>query len=222
MKGIIMQNFFKFLFMLCIYIIPIEFINAQDNVEERENMVEVRQTAMQAMWARLDRLSTLIAQPGDTITSSDGSSIVIGSQNSTDPIEYYALIHGKEATQDASEINSLLAQVEKFWPNNTSIHHVDYTNAEQLIWLIPEAFERYYTDALIASENLNKSFSTKDNEKIKRSVCMLALSCGRCHGAFRKVRWDNLRKEGRGWTGSYEACWTYRNEITLNSSAIRN
>ena len=160
MKGIIMQNFFKFLFMLCIYIIPIEFINAQDNIADRENMVEVRQTAMQAMWARLDRLSTLIAQPGDTITSSDGSSIVIGSQNSTDPIEYYALIHGKEATQDASEINSLLSQVEKFWTNNTSIHHVDYTNAEQLIWLIPEAFERYYTDALIASENLNKSFST--------------------------------------------------------------
>ena len=166
-------------------------------------MVEVRQTAMQAMWVRLDRLSTLIAQPGDTITSSDGSSIVVGSQNSTDPIEYYALIHGKEASQDASEINDLLAQVEKFWPNNTSVHHVNYTNAEQLVWLIPEAFERYYTDAIIASDNLNKSFSSKNSEKIKRSVCMLALSCGRCHGAFRKVRWDNLRKEGRGWTGNY-------------------
>ena len=51
---------------------------------------------------------------------------------------------------------------------------------------------------------------------------MLALSCGRCHAAFRKVRFDNLRKEGRGWTGNYNACWEYKNEVTINSTAIRN
>ena len=184
-------------------------------------MVEVRQTAMQAMWLRLDRLSTLIAQPGDIVTSSDGSAIVIGSENKTEPREYYTLIHGKDPSQDAQEIYNLLSQVENFWPNNTSIHHVGYTNAEQLVWLIPEAFKRYYTDSIIASQNLNKSFESKDEDRIKRSVCMLALSCGRCHGAFRKVKFDNLRLEGRGWTGNYETCWSYRNEITVNASAIR-
>ena len=30
-----------------------------------------------------------------------------------------------------------------------------------------------------------------------------------------------LRQEGRGWTGSYESCWMYKNEITLDSTSIR-
>ena len=221
MKGVIMQNFFKILFFISVYFFPVNLGFTQDNIEEKENMVEVRQTAMQAMWLRLDRLSTLIAQPGDIVTSSDGSAIVIGSENKTEPTEYYTLIHGKDPSQDAQEIYNLLSQVENFWPNNTSIHHVDYTNAEQLVWLIPEAFKRYYTDSIIASQNLNKSFESKDEDRIKRSVCMLALSCGRGHGAFRKVKFDNLRLEGRGWTGNYETCWSYRNEITVNASAIR-
>ncbi len=221
MKGVIMQNFFKILFFISVYFFPVNLGFTQDNIEEKENMVEVRQTAMQAMWLRLDRLSTLIAQPGDIVTSSDGSAIVIGNENKTEPREYYTLIHGKDPSQDAQEIYNLLSQVENFWPNNTSIHHVGYTNAEQLVWLIPEAFKRYYTDSVIASQNLNKSFESQDENRIKRSVCMLALSCGRCHGAFRKVKFDNLRLEGRGWTGNYETCWSYRNEITVNSSAIR-
>ncbi len=221
MKGVIMQNFFKILFFISVYFFPVNLGFTQDNIEEKENMVEVRQTAMQAMWLRLDRLSTLIAQPGDIVTSSDGSAIVIGSENKTEPREYYTLIHGKDPSQDAQEIYNLLSQVENFWPNNTSIHHVGYTNAEQLVWLIPEAFKRYYTDSVIASQNLNKSFESQDENRIKRSVCMLALSCGRCHGAFRKVKFDNLRLEGRGWTGNYETCWSYRNEITLDASAIR-
>ncbi len=45
-----------------------------------------------------------------------------------------------------------------------------------------------------ASKNLNNAFNEQDPEGIKRSVCMLALSCGRCHAAFRKVRFDNLKK----------------------------
>jgi len=215
-----MQNLIKFMFIFFLYLFSINISFAQDG--DNTNIVDVRQAAMQAMWARLDRLSTLIAQPGDVVTSSDGSTIVIGEDNNTKPTEYYALVHGREAKQDALEISSLLSQVENFWKDNTSIHHVEYTNAETLIWLIPEAFKRYYTDAVIASENLNKSFNSEETTKIQRSVCMLALSCGRCHGGFRKVRFDNLRKEGRGWTGNYESCWVYRNEITVDSSAIRN
>jgi len=184
-------------------------------------MVDVRQQAMQAMWSRLDRLSTLVAAPGDTVTSSDGSTIVIGNKNKTNPLETYALIHAKEAKQDALEISNLLTQVEDFWPLHTSVVHVKSTNAERLVWILPDAFNRYYTDSVIASKNLNESFNTNDNSKIKRSVCMLALSCGKCHSAFRKVRFDNLKKEGRGWTGSYLACWKYKNELILNSSAIR-
>ena len=75
--------------------------------------------------------------------------------------------------------------------------------------------------SLIKAENLELSLSSEDDEKIRRSVCMLALSCGRCHAAFRKVRYSNLRKEGRGWTGNYESCWKYKNEITLDSTSIR-
>ncbi len=189
--------------------------------DQKQTMVDVRQQAMQAMWTRLERLATLIALPGDSVTTSDGSTIIISNQNNIEPLETYALIHAKEAEQDAKEISNLLTQVENFWPRHTSIAHVKSTNAERLVWIIPEAFSRYYTDAVYASKNLNNSFKNKEAEDIKRSVCMLALSCGRCHAAFRKVRFDNLRKEGRGWTGNYAACWSYKNEVTLNSSAIR-
>lgn len=216
-----MKIIFNAFIAIFLYLITVNVCLADATAEEKQTMVDVRQQAMQAMWSRLDRLSTLIAEPGDTVTTSDGSTIVIGNQNKTEPLETYALIHAKEAKQDALEISGLLKQVENFWPMHTSVAHVNSTNAERLVWLIPEAFSRYYTDSVIASDNLNEAFEDNNGSKIKRSVCMLALSCGRCHSAFRKVRFDNLRKEGRGWTGSYNTCWTYRNEITLNSSAIR-
>ncbi len=196
-------------------------LSVQANSQEGDSIVDIRQQAMQAIWERLDRLSTLIARPGDIIATSDGSSIVIGSNEETSTAETYALVQGREALQDASEITDLLKQVKDFWPENTSAAHIDYTSAETLVWLIPEAFKRYYMDAVFASENLEISLNNGDNEKIRRSVCMLSLSCGRCHAAFRKVRFDNLRKEGRGWTGSYASCWMYRNEITLDSTSIR-
>ena len=175
---------------------------------------------MQAMWERLDRLSTLIARPGDIIATSDGSSIVIGNSE-TRTTETYALIQGREASQDATEIANYLKQVKDFWPENTSNAHIKSTSAETLVWLIPDAFKRYYMDAVIASENLEISLTEDDSEKIRRSVCMVSLSCGRCHAAFRKVRYDNLRKEGRGWTGNYASCWMYANEITLDTTSIR-
>tara|TARA_B100000579_G_C22749720_1_gene813383 strand:+ start:530 stop:1174 length:645 start_codon:yes stop_codon:yes gene_type:complete len=206
------------LITLFIFISPIKFTFAED---EKQTMVDVRQQAMQAMWTRLDRLATLIALPGDAVTSSDGSTIIISNQNKMEPLETYSLIHAREAEQDGIEIYNLLSQVEDFWPRKTSVAHVKSTNAERLVWIIPEAFNRYYSDAVHASRNLNKAFEEENPESIKRSVCMLALSCGRCHAAFRKVRFDNLKKEGRGWTGNYTACWSYKNEVTLNSSAIR-
>ena len=206
--------------LIATYII-LSSINISLAEDEKQTMVDVRQQAMQAMWTRLERLATLIALPGDAVTTSDGSTIIISNQNNLEPLETYSLIHAREAAQDGIEIADLLTQVENFWPRHTSIAHVKTTNAEKLVWIIPEAFERYYTDSVHASKNLNKAFSEKDPENIKRSVCMLALSCGRCHGAFRKVRFDILKKEGRGWTGSYSACWSYKNEVTLNSTAIR-
>mgnify|MGYP001183315107 FL=1 len=196
-------------------------VNASYAEDEKQTMVDVRQQAMQAMWTRLERLATLIALPGDSVTSSDGSTIIISNQNNIEPLETYSLIHAREAEQDGLEIYNLLTQVENFWPRHTSVANVKSTNAERLVWIIPDAFNRYYTDAVYASQNLNTAFKDKDAENIKRSVCMLALSCGRCHAGFRKVRFDNLRKEGRGWTGNYNACWSYKNEVTLNSTAIR-
>ena len=216
-----MKSIYIIFISLALLIITISVSYADPTYDEKQTMVDVRQQAMQAMWSRLDRLSTLVAAPGDTVTSSDGSTIVIGNKNKTNPLETYALIHAKEAKQDALEISNLLTQVEDFWPLHTSVAHVESTNAERLVWILPDAFNRYYTDSVIASKNLNESFNTNDNSKIKRSVCMLALSCGKCHSAFRKVRFDNLKKEGRGWTGSYLACWKYKNELILNSSAIR-
>ena len=207
--------------ILIIVFIILTSINFSFANDEKQTMVDVRQQAMQAMWTRLERLATLIALPGDAVTSSDGSTIIISNQNNIEPLETYSLIHAREAEQDSREISNLLTQVEEFWPRRTSVAHVKSTNAERLVWIIPEAFNRYYTDAVYASKNLNKAFNEKDPENIKRSVCMLALSCGRCHAAFRKVRFDNLKKEGRGWTGNYAACWSYKNEVTLNSSAIR-
>ena len=158
------------LITLFIFLSPLKSSFSED---EKQTMVDVRQQAMQAMWTRLDRLSTLIALPGDSVTSSDGSTIIIGNQNKVEPLETYSLIHAREAEQDGIEIYNLLSQVEDFWPRKTSVAHVKSTNAEKLVWIIPEAFDRYYTDSVHASKNLNKAFQDNNPENIKRSVCML-------------------------------------------------
>ena len=127
-----MKFIFNTILTMFLSIITINICYADITAEEKQTMVDVRQQAMQAMWSRLDRLSTLIAEPGDLVTSSDGSTIVIGNQNNTDPLETYALIHAKEAKQDALEISNLLTQVENFWPFHTSVSHVKTTNADSL------------------------------------------------------------------------------------------
>ncbi|MDG2268065.1 MAG: hypothetical protein P8L69_03985, partial [Alphaproteobacteria bacterium] len=68
-------------------------VNASYAEDEKQTMVDVRQQAMQAMWTRLERLATLIALPGDSVTSSDGSTIIISNQNNMEPLETYSLIH---------------------------------------------------------------------------------------------------------------------------------
>ena len=78
--------------------------SVQANSQDGDSIVDIRQQAMQAIWERLDRLSTLIARPGDIIATSDGSSIVIGNNEETSTAETYALVQGREALQDASEI----------------------------------------------------------------------------------------------------------------------
>ena len=217
--GEVMVKILKPLLIIFFCLVPFYQVLAE-NKEENVSIVEIRQQAMQAMWQRLDRLSTLIARPGDIVASSDGTSIVIGNKE-TQTADTYALIQGREAIQDATEVAELLKQVKDFWPANTSTAHIKHTSAETLVWLIPEAFKRYYMDAVIASDNLKQSLASEHNETIRRSVCMVSLSCGKCHSAFRKVRYDNLRKEGRGWTGSYKNCWMYKNEIILDSTSIR-
>ena len=141
-------------------------------------MVDVRQQAMQAMWTRLERLATLIALPGDTVTSSDGSTIVISNQNNLEPLETYSLIHAREAELDGIEVANLLTQVENFWPRHTSVAHVKTTNAEKLVWIIPEAFARYYTDADHASKNLNKAFELAQEVENICHQYFLALKLG--------------------------------------------
>ena len=92
-----MKSIYIIFVALALIIITLSFSYADTSYEEKQTMVDVRQQAMQAMWSRLDRLSTLIAIAGDTVTSSDGSSIVIGNRNKKNPLETYALIHAKEA-----------------------------------------------------------------------------------------------------------------------------
>ena len=100
-----MTKTFKKLFFA---ILCFTLLSVQANSQEGDSIVDIRQQAMQAIWERLDRLSTLIARPGDIIATSDGSSIVIGSNEETSTAETYALVQGREALQDASEITDLL------------------------------------------------------------------------------------------------------------------
>ena len=67
-------------FLIIIFII-ISSVNTSFAEDEKQTMVDVRQQAMQAMWTRLERLATLIALPGDSVTTSDGSTIIISNQN---------------------------------------------------------------------------------------------------------------------------------------------
>ena len=107
-------------FLIIIFII-ISSVNTSFAEDEKQTMVDVRQQAMQAMWTRLERLATLIALPGDTVTTSDGSTIIISNQNNLEPLETYSLIHAREAELDGIEVANLLTQVENFWPRHTSV-----------------------------------------------------------------------------------------------------
>ena len=89
-------------FLIIIFII-ISSVNTSFAEDEKQTMVDVRQQAMQAMWTRLERLATLIALPGDTVTTSDGSTIIISNQNNLEPLETYSLIHAREAELDGIE-----------------------------------------------------------------------------------------------------------------------
>ena len=80
------------------------FINVSYAQDNKQTMVDVRQQAMQAMWTRLERLATLIALPGYSVTSSDGSTIIISNQSDMEPLETYSLIHAWEAKQHGFEI----------------------------------------------------------------------------------------------------------------------
>ena len=107
--GEVMVKILKPLLIIFFCLVPFYQVLAE-NKEENVSIVEIRQQAMQAMWQRLDRLSTLIARPGDIVASSDGTSIVIGNKE-TQTADTYALIQGREAIQDATEVAELLKQV---------------------------------------------------------------------------------------------------------------
>ena len=136
-------------------------IFAEDKVSENETTVEIRQQTMQAIWQRLDRLSALIARPGDVIASSDGNSIVIGNRE-TQSTETYALIHGREAIQDASEIVNFLKQVKdlilistiNLYGNNceTPSKETDIVQPSTLYSLVKSIKEKIYE---YYSQNLN-------------------------------------------------------------------
>lgn len=177
---------------------------AQLDTEDADSVIELRRETMAALWERLDRLSAFVTR-AEPAGGSGGDAIVLERQG-MDPREVYALVHGTEAERDARDIADLLSHARQLWPYHTNRAWYGETNAEPVIWVVPNAFERYFDESESAAESLVEALAEGRQEPSQRAVCLLSQACGRCHSVFRRVAHQDLMLEGRGWTGNYATC----------------
>ena len=170
---------FKLLTTLYVLILSISIGMANSDFENAQETIEIRKTAMQALWIRVKRLAPYVEL--------------------NEQIDY-----GKDiAEQDAKEIQLLLRKTKSMWSNSSNLSGKGFTNANPSIWALPDYFKKLYNDAEQSANNLIYSIEKDNIEKTELAMCNLGKACGTCHANFRRLLTTQLANEVSGWSGQY-------------------
>ena len=118
---------------LLILISFLTFLNLTSNSSEFEkakDTIELRQSVMQGIWARVKRLAPFIEVNNN--------------------LEYNEQL----ARQDAEDIKLLLEKSLNLWPRSTNLSTKNLTNATPAIWAVEDYFNKLYKNALVSAKNL--------------------------------------------------------------------
>ncbi len=172
-----MKLLIKILLLVC-FLSPAN-VSLSSEFENTLETIEIRKTAMQSIWQRIKRLSPYVELK--------------------ETVEY-----NKElALTDAEEVLNLLQQTKNLWPENSNISGKGFTNATPAIWVLPNYFEKLYSNAEKSADTLKVSISNDDIESTITAMCNLGKACGTCHANFRRLLTSQLANEVSGWSGQY-------------------
>ena len=170
---------FKLITIFFVIFISCSLGNANNDFEKVQEAIEIRKTAMQALWLRVKRLAPYVEL--------------------NEQIDY-----GKDiAEQDAKEIQLLLKKTKSMWSTSSNLSGKGLTNANPSIWALPDYFEKLYNDAEQSANNLIYSIEKDNIEKTELAMCNLGKACGTCHANFRRLLTTQLANEVSGWSGQY-------------------
>ena len=172
-----MNIFFKYLGIFSL-IVCCKAINSSE-ISEAFNTIEVRKTAMQGLWHRIQRISPYVELK--------------------EKVDYNKDI----AADDAKEILSLIQKTRGLWSENSNLSAKGFTNATPAVWALPNYFERLYTSAEKSAFNLKDAIIDDDIDGAVVAMCNLGKSCGTCHANFRRLLTSQLSNEVSGWSGKY-------------------
>lgn len=166
------------LLLLLILSLAVNITHAAD-FEDALNTIEVRKTAMQNLWLRIERLSPYVELK--------------------EKVDY-----NKElAKVDAEEIIKLLEKTRYLWSDNSNLSPKGFTNATPAIWALPDYFDKLYSSAQKSAFNLKKAIDNDDVDDTFVAMCNLGNACGTCHANFRRLLTSQLANEVSGWSGQY-------------------
>ncbi len=147
--------------------------------EDALDTIEVRKTAMQNLWLRIERLSPYVELK--------------------EKVDY-----NKElATNDAEEIIKLLEKTRNLWSDNSNLSSKGFTNATPAVWALPDYFGKLYSSAEKSAFNLKKAIDKDEIDDTLLAMCNLGNACGTCHANFRRLLTSQLANEVSGWSGQY-------------------
>ncbi len=147
--------------------------------EEALNTIEIRKTAMQNLWHRIERLSPYVELK--------------------EKVDY-----DKElATIDAEEIINLLKKTKNLWSENSNLSAKGFTNANPAVWALPDYFDKLYSSAEKSANSLKSAIIDDEIDDTIVAMCNLGNACGTCHANFRRLLTSQLANEVSGWSGQY-------------------
>ena len=165
-----------------IFLLSISFFSNNtyaSDFEDALDTIEIRKTAMQNLWLRIERLSPYVELK--------------------EKVDY-----NKElATSDAEEIIKLLEKTRNLWSDNSNLSSKGFTNATPAVWALPDYFGKLYSSAEKSAFNLKKAIDKDEIDDTLLAMCNLGNACGTCHANFRRLLTSQLANEVSGWSGQY-------------------
>ena len=114
--------------------------------------------------------------------------------------------HWAVIRDDLDSVRESLRRSRALWPPRSNLGWGSESRATPGLWTLPGAFSRHYDDAETAFPALLEAIADEDADGARRGFCQLVATCGSCHGAFRKIDYASLYREGPHWLGRYPGC----------------